>query len=827
ALANAGLNTNDIDAVEAHGTGTRLGDPIEAQALLATYGRNRPTDQPLFLGSLKSNIGHSQAAAGVGGVIKMIEAMRHRTLPPTLHVGKPSSHVDWDTGTVELLTDAREWPETNGRPRRAGVSSFGISGTNAHVVIEEPPAEPLPARTPDAPSPVLPWIITGKTEKSLRDQAERLRRFVEAKPGLEAADVAYSLATGRALLDRGVAVLGDSRETLLKNLASLAGSADVRNVPGVVGTRTTPRPGKTAFLFTGQGAQRLGMGRELYETNPVFAEALDRVCAHLDPELVRPVKGVLFAPETSADAALIDQTAFTQAALFAVEVALYRLFEHYGVRPDYLLGHSLGEVSAAHVAGVLDLPDACVLVAERGRLMQDAREGGAMASIQAAEDEVRASLLPYGEERVSVAAVNGPRATVISGDQDAVADITEDWRTKGAKVRLLTVSHAFHSPHMEEILHEFREFISDLTFHAPKIPVVSNVTGVLATDEELTSPDYWVRHIRGTVRFHDGVRFLQSEGVTEYLELGPDGVLTALAEACLTEEAGVLAPALRRGRPEAESVATALALLRLRGAGPDWTQVLPGARRVDLPTYTFQRERYWLDGSGAPLDAAGLGLTPTRHPLLGAAVTLADRDTHVFTGRVSARTHGWLAEHAVDGNVLLPGTALVELAMRAGEQTGTETLDELLLSVPLVLPVWGGVQVQVVVGEADDAGRRTVEIYARPEQDRPDSETGEAGEGERPWTLHARGRLAPGDPSAGEKLTAWPPAQAREVSLEGAYERLEELGYTYGPAFRGLRRAWRSEHEIFAEVTLPQEPRTQAGHYLLHPALLDAALHTL
>ncbi|MET8765927.1 SDR family NAD(P)-dependent oxidoreductase [Streptomyces sp. NPDC004658] len=824
ALANAGLRPSDVDAVEAHGTGTRLGDPIEAQALLATYGQERPDGRPLYLGSLKSNIGHSQAAAGVGGVIKMIQAMHHGTLPRTLHAEKPSSHVDWDAGAVHLLTEARQWPTTDGRPRRAGVSSFGISGTNAHVIIEEPPAEPRPAGTSGAPARVLPWILTGKTEKSLRDQAERLRRFVEAKPGLEAADVAYSLATGRALLDEGVAVLGDSRETLLERLAAFAGSADGRQVPGVVRTRTA-HPGKTAFLFTGQGAQRLGMGRELYETNAVFAEALDQVCARLDRELARPVKGVLFAPETSADAALIDQTAFTQAALFAVEVALYRLFEHYGVRPDYLLGHSLGEVTAAHLAGVLDLDDACVLVAERGRLMQAAREGGAMASIQAAEDEVRASLLPHGEERVSVAAANGPRATVISGDEDVVTEVMEDWRAKDARVRLLAVSHAFHSAHMDEVLDEFRDTIADLTFRAPEIPVVSNVTGVLATDEELTSPDYWVRHIRGTVRFHDGVRFLRSEGVTDYLELGPDGVLTALAEASLAGGAGVLTPALRRDRPEAESVAAALALLRLRGSGPDWAKVLPGARRVDLPTYAFQRQRYWLDGPGAPLDAVGLGLTPARHPLLGAAVSLADRDTHVFTGRLSPHTHGWLAEHAVDGNVLVPGTALVELATRAGEQTGTGTLDELLLSVPLVLPARGGVQVQVVVGEADGAGRRGVEVYGRPEPEDPDGEAGTPGEGA--WTLHARGRLAPSDASGGESLTVWPPAGAREVPLEGVYERLEELGYAYGPAFRGLKRAWRGEGEIFAEVVLPEALRAEAGRYLLHPALLDAALHTL
>ncbi|WP_435219228.1 acyltransferase domain-containing protein, partial [Streptomyces sp. bgisy034] len=642
---------------------------------------------------------------------------------------------------MSLLTEAREWPETEGRPRRAGVSSFGISGTNAHVLIEEPPASPEPAARPDAPSGAVPWIVTGKDEKAVRDQAERLYRFVESKPDLAAADVAYSLATGRALLDRGAVVLGESRADLLKNLAALAGSADGEKVPSVVGTPTA-RTGRIAFLLTGQGAQRLGMGRELYESSAVFRAALDEVCAHLDPLLVRPVKWVLFAPDRSADATLIDQTAFTQAALFAVEVALFRLFAHYGVRPDYLLGHSLGEVTAAHVAGVLDLAEACVLVAERGRLMQAAREGGAMASIQAAEDDVRESLLPYGERRVAVAGVNGPRATVISGDEDAVEEIMASWRAQGTSVKRLSVSHAFHSPHMEEILDEFREIVSELHLKAPEIPIVSNVTGVLATDEELTSADYWVRHIRGTVRFHDGVRYLESEGVSDFLELGPDGVLTALAGACLSEPTGVLVPALRRGRPEWETVASTLALLRLRGATPDWTRVFPSARSVELPTYAFQHERYWLDGPDTPLDAKGLGLSPAQHPLLGAAVGLADRDSHVFTGSVSLRTHGWLAEHAVNDTVLMPGTALVELAVRAGEQVGAGLLAELLLSAPLVLPERGGVQLQVVVGEPEDGGRRTVEIYSRPEQGT------QAGEG--PWTLNARGTLAPAEAADGE-----------------------------------------------------------------------------
>ncbi|SOE07391.1 type I polyketide synthase [Streptomyces sp. Ag109_G2-15] len=808
ALSSAKLGPADVDVVEAHGTGTRLGDPIEAQALLATYGQDR--EQPLYLGSLKSNIGHAQAAAGVGGVIKMVQAMRHEVLPRTLHVDEPTPMVDWASGAVELLTEERAWSRTD-RPRRAGVSSFGISGTNAHVIIEEPEQDkPAPAR--ELPGTGAPWLLSARTEPALAAQAERLLTHLTDHPEADLADVGHSLATARALHDKRAYVVAADRAGLLDGLRTLA-----RGETGPTALRAPAgQPGKTAVLLTGQGAQRLGMGRELHAASPVFAAALDEVAAHLDRELVRPLKSVLFAPEGSADSALLDQTAFTQAALFAVETALFRLAEHHGLTPDYLLGHSIGEVTAAHLAGVLDLPSAAVLVAERGRLMQAAREGGAMAAVEATEDEVRTAIAPYGD-RIAVAAVNSPRSTVVSGDADTVDEVAELFRRRGARTRRLAVSHAFHSPHMAEVLEEFRAVAADLTYHAPRIPVVSNVTGAFATPEELASPDYWARHIRGTVRFLDGVRLLEDHGVTEWLELGPDGVLTALVQQSLTGEPGAVTAALRRGRPEPRTFTSALGLLGARGARLRWDTLFPGARPTALPAYPFQRQRYWLDAPATVGDAAGFGLTAAGHPLLGAEVPLADRDERVFTGRLSPHTHPWLADHAVAGRVLVPGTGLLEIALAAGERTGAATVGDLTLAAPLTLPERGGVQLQVTVGPADATGTRPLQIHSRPEHDLADD-----------WTLHAQGTLRPEDAQApGAALAAWPPPGATETDLTGAYDRLAAQGYAYGPAFRNLRRLWSAGDDLYAEVALDAEQRTHAGRFAVHPALLDAALHAL
>jgi acyl transferase domain-containing protein/aryl carrier-like protein len=693
ALRNAGLDAAQIDAVEAHGTGTMLGDPIEAEALLGAYGRDRPSDRPLWLGSIKSNIGHAQAAAGVAGVIKMVMAMRNSLLPRTLHVDRPTSKVDWSLGDVRLLGDPVSWTR-NGRPRRAGVSSFGISGTNAHLIVEEAPPLELDAgrskgvvisseKPDDAPVSVVgvpasmdgdrpvQWVVSGRSEAALRAQAESLRSHLAGEPGFDIADVAFSLASGRSAFESRAVVLGTRPEELLDGLATLAaGSVEETVVEGVA-----PREGRgVAFLFTGQGAQRVGMGRELYEAIPDFKAYLDEVFDGFEGLLEHSLRSAVFdgaesgrealyarteSPDErgSDSSSLLDQTAFTQAGLFALEVALFRLLQGWGVRPDYLLGHSIGELAAAHVAGMMSLEDACRLVAARGRLMGALPQGGIMVALRASEQEVRETLEDV-DRQVAVAAVNGPNAVVISGDEEAVAQVAELWSGRGRKTRRLQVGHAFHSPRMDGMLDAFASVVDELSFAEPAIPVISNLTGEPLSSERARDPRYWVDHVRGTVRFADGVRWLADHGVDCFLELGPDGVLSAVCAECLAElpagdrllegegpqgangassgfspgvDAVTAVPALRAGRPEMSALARALAQLWVRGVEVDWATTLRhrGPRRVDLPTYAFQRERYWLDEhategrdgeQGAP--TAGQSAVPERPPVAGESALL-------------------------------------------------------------------------------------------------------------------------------------------------------------------------------------------------------------
>ncbi|MFG2357986.1 SDR family NAD(P)-dependent oxidoreductase, partial [Streptomyces sp. NPDC048521] len=808
ALAGAGLSGTDVDLIEAHGTGTSLGDPIEAQALQATYGADR--DRPLWLGTVKSNIGHTLAAAGVAGVIKSVLALRHETVPRTLHADTPSPHIDWASGTLTPATEAVPWPRGE-RPRRAAVSSFGISGTNAHVILEEAPEPDVPAddgpETAAGPEPTLslpmPVVLSGRGATGLAAQAARLREFVAARPELTVPRLAYATATTRAALEYRGAVVAADREELLAGLAALA-----EGVPGAI-SGPADRGGLTGFLFPGQGSQWSGMGRGLLERYPVFAESFEDLCARVESVLGRPVREVVLdgGPE-------LDRTLFAQCGLFVFEVSLFRLLESFGVVPDFVVGHSVGEVAAAYVAGVLSLDDAVALVCARAALMQELPPGGAMLAVNAGEEEVLGVLA--GE--VGIAAVNGSRSVVVSGVRAAVETVAERVKERGWRHTWLRVSHAFHSPLMEPVLERFREAIAGVTFSAPTIPFVSTVD----IDAAPTSVDYWVRNVRDTVRFADAVAHLHEQGVSTFLEVGPDTALTAAGPGCLPEEStAAFVSLLRRDQPESVSLPTGLARFHVHGGSIDWTRYLPAADPVDLPTYAFQHRRYWLEPA-EPADPAAFGALPAGHPLLGALVALPGAVDTVLIGRLSLRSHPWLADHRVTGTALLPGTAFVELARHAAGLLGDTRLDELTLETPLVLPAEGGLLLRVGISEPDDVGCRGIEVHSRPE------------DAALPWTRHATGVLAEdtddtddAQDTTGADLVQWPPTGAEPVALDEFYPRLAETGLDYGPAFQGLRAAWRRGDEIFADVTLPDPQRGRAEEFGLHPALLDTALHAL
>jgi acyl transferase domain-containing protein/acyl carrier protein len=821
ALANARLAPSEVDAVEAHGTGTPLGDPIEAGALLATYGQDRET--PLKLGSIKSNIGHTQAAAGVAGVIKMVMAMREGVLPKTLHADQPSSKIDWSTGRVELLSEAVEW-KAGDRPRRAAVSSFGATGTNAHLVLEQ--ASRASAAQEQAPGSAdsdrglpaqIPLVLSAKSEPALRGQARRLAAHLHDYPDLDPLDVGYSLATTRTAFEHRAVALGADREELLTGLAAIAAGSPAANA---IVARS--RAGKLAYLFAGQGSQRVGMGKELYEAYPVYREALQGAFAQLDPHLDRPLGEIIFATAGSEEADLLDRTAYAQPALFATEVALFRLLESLGLVPDLLAGHSIGEITAAHLGGAVSLAGACELVAARGRLMDALAAGGAMVAIEAGEAEV-AEAIAGKEGKVSIAAINAPNSTVLSGEEGALEGVQAHFAELGRKTKRLAVSHAFHSPLIEPMLEEFAAVADRIELRDPEMPVVSNTSGELLRAGEAADPAYWVAHARQAVRFADGVSTLLAQGATTFLEIGPGGALTAMTHECLQASGEAATPAtaiasLREGRAEPEAIVQALAGAHAAGAKLDFPAFFGAApaRRVPLPTYPFQRRRFWLDSPSLSGDVGSAGLSATEHPLLGASVELAagDGGGTVFTGRLSLSTHPWLADHSIGETRLAPATVLLELALEAGAQLGAETVEELTLQAPLVLPEDGAIQIQLSVSGPEAEGRRRLTIHSRLD----DSLSA--------WDLNAEGTLASSTPTApSESLDAWPPEGAERIDTEGIYDVLADHGVEYGPSFQGLVAAWRLGETVYAEASLGDEQRQQAARFRIHPALLDATAH--
>ncbi|MDL4815440.1 type I polyketide synthase [Actinomadura opuntiae] len=826
ALASAGLNTADIDAVEAHGTGTTLGDPIEAQALIATYGQDR--DRPLWLGSVKSNIGHSQAAAGVAGIIKMVMAMRHGLLPKTLHVGEPTPHVDWSAGKVRLLTEPVPWEEDE-RPRRAAVSAFGISGTNAHVIIEQAPAaEVTPAeeaggdggarekRAQDgqaqaggepADRPVA-WPLSGHTEEALRAQAGRLREHLAGHPEQTPAQVGRALAA-RASLDHRAVVLGRERGDLIEALGALAEDRpDPRLIRG-----TTSGAAKTVFVFPGQGSQWVGMATQLMDEHPAFRDHMhacaDALAPHTNWSLIDTLNDT-HHPH-------LDRLDIVQPALFAVMTSLAHLWQTHHTHPHAVIGHSQGEIAAAYTAKALTLTDAATIIALRSKALTTLSGQGAMMSVPLPAAEVAERITRWGD-RLGVATVNGPSSTVVAGDPIAVQDLFDEYRAEEVRARKIPVDYASHSPQVEEIRAELHQALAGITPRRSEIDFYSTVTGEPLDTTQLDA-EYWYQNLRQTVQFEQATRRLLDDGHTTFIEVSPHPVLTVGVQET-ADDAGrdvTVVGTLRRNEGGTERLLTSFATAYTGGATVDWA---PGRTAADpssvkLPTYAFQRQRYWLDAAAGGYSPPA-GHSGTDHPFLGSVVALAGGEELVLTGRLSASGHPWLAEHTVDGVPVLPGTALVELALEAARAAGCAGVDELTLESPMVLPADGAVRLQLRVGPPDDSGRRAVGIHSQPDDAPMDAD----------WARHASGELACEDVAAvPEPPAVWPPEGAEPLDLGALYERLADQGYGYGPAFGGLREAWRLGDEVFAEVQLGDEHDAAAARFGIHPALLDAAFH--
>nr|WP_086824114.1 type I polyketide synthase [Allokutzneria sp. NRRL B-24872] len=773
ALASARLTPDQVDVVEAHGTGTTLGDPIEARALLATYGARRRDGRPLLLGSVKSNIGHTQSAAGLAGVIKMVLALRAGIAPPTLGIDAPSPHVDWSSGAVRLLTEAVAWPAGD-EPRRAAVSSFSLSGTNAHVVLEH---TPVPAADAEPAHAEVPIVVSAKSAAALRASAARLLSFVD-KP----VDVGFSLASGRSALRHRAVIAGG---VLRDGLAALANGETASNL--VLGTAASRKPG-AVFVFPGQGHQWAGMGAALLTESRVFAAKVRECDEAFLPHLGWSVTEVLRGSRG------LDGDEVVQPVLFTMMVALAEVWRAHGVLPSAVVGHSQGEIAAAHVAGALSLVDAARMVAARSRLIQQRLTGrGGMLSVARPADEVTELISPWGD-KLSVSALNGPSSTAVSGELAVLAELEAACEASGTRTRKIDIGYAAHSPQVDAVEAEMRAAIGVIEPGELSVPFCST-----ATQEADFSQDYWWANMRQPVDFVGAVARLVADGHHTFVECSAHPVLTyGIDELDETRVTGTL----RREDGGLARFHRSLAELYVRGLPVNWSVAFAGsgARRVDLPTYPFQRKRFWLDASAAPGDVRAVGLTPSEHPVLGAVVDRADGDL-VLLGRLSTATHPWLADHAVAGTVLVPGTALVEMAAAAGARSGLGAVEELTLHAPLVLQ--GDVALQVLVRD------HRVELYSRP------AETDE------PWAKHATGTLAVAEPQE-DDLRAWPPQGAEAVDVADAYTRLADLGYQYGPAFQGLRAAWTRGNEVFAQVEAPP-----AAGFALHPAALDASLHAL
>jgi acyl transferase domain-containing protein/thioesterase domain-containing protein/acyl carrier protein len=819
ALANAGLAATDIDLVEAHGTGTPLGDPIEAGALFATYGQERR--RPLKLGSIKSNIGHTAAAAGVAGVIKTVMAIQAGVLPKTLHAETPSSQIDWSPGTIELLAEAEPWPDGE-RPRRAGVSAFGVSGTNVHLVLEEAQSSRpgdegegegagTPVQALPGPAPV---VISAKSDAALRDAAARLASHLEERPDLTPLDLGFSLATTRPRFEHRAVALGADRQELLTQLAGLARGAGAAGAwQGIA--RGERRP---AFLFAGYGSQWDGMAVELLDSSPFFAAQMRQCEEALAPYIEWSVEGVLRG--TGGAAPLNDPDVGSQ-VLFATTVSLARLWQACGVEPAAVAGHSQGEVVAAHIAGGLSLDDAARVAVLRNRALQRLVGQGAMASLALPAEEIEPRLKRQGGQ-LEIAAINGPAAAVVSGEAGPLEELVAECKAEGIRAKKIPGAvAASHSVQVEALREELLDSLAPISPRSGEVPFHSTVSGGVLDTAGLDA-DYWYRNARHTVLLEPVVRGLIDQGMRTLLEVSPHPALAIglqqTVDASGSGDSVAVLGTLRRGEGGAERFAQSLAEAQAAGAEVDWEAFFAGAgaERVELPTYPFQRQRFWLEPSHGAGDAGAAGLGEAGHPLLGARIEFPGDERLQLTGRLSRSTHPWLADHSVLGEAVVPGAAFVEIALAAAAAAGLDEVAEIDLRAPLILPRSGSVQIRVSLGEPGEEGARSLAVHSRPEAE-PDEP------GPRRWVLHAAGLLSRAAEQEARPKGVWPAEGGEPLDVELVYDRLAESGFEYGPAFRCLRAAWRSGEEVLVEVATGEQQGLKASGFGIHPVLLEAA----
>ncbi|MFF0885055.1 SDR family NAD(P)-dependent oxidoreductase [Streptomyces sp. NPDC003456] len=807
ALASAGLTSADVDYVECHGTGTSLGDPIEVQALAAVYGEGREPGRELGLGTAKSVIGHLESAAGIAGVCKVLASFRHDALPATLHSSPRNPNIAWDDLPVRVVDTLEPWRRDVSRPRRAGVSSFGLSGTNAHVIVEEPPVSASVEPVAEEAAGPVPVVVSGRDEAAVREQAGRWASWLTAHRDVALADVAVTAARHRTHFESRASVVAAGTPELVEALRALAAG----EAHDAVVTGTAQRRGKVVFVYPGQGSQWVGMGRELLDSSAVFRETVEVCDAALRPFTGWSVREVLAGEE--GDHPPFDRVDVVQPALFAMGVALSALWRSLGVEPAAVVGHSQGEVVAAVVSGALTVEQGAQIVAARSKAVLACAGQGGMALIERPPAQVGEFLAPYGDA-LSVAAVNTAGSTVISGQADAIARIVAELGARDVYARRINVDYASHNAQMDPLLPDLAARFRDLTPQAAEIAFYSTVTGAAATGTELDGT-YWCRNLREPVRFDRALTELLDDGHTVFVEISAHPVLSMPLTDGSAERGGIVVGSLSRRSGGVARLLHNLGLLHVQGHTVDWDRVLGAGTVVQLPTYAFQGERYWSDVPGTHGDAGSLGLDASAHPWIGAVTPLAGGEGHLITGRLSLAEQPWLADHTVFGSVIVPGTGLLELATAAAHEAGAAGVAQLTLAEPLVID--DAVRIQITVGAPDATGRRTIAVHSSPE-------TAPAA-----WTQHASGELAdttaePDTPVFGE-LAQWPVPGAERVELDGFYDRFAAQGIDYGPVFRGLTELWRKGDTAYGLVRLPDQDA--AAGFLLHPALLDTALHVM